>query len=223
MSENKTGKYLKYAIGEIVLVVIGILIALSINNWNETGKKEREQVVFLNNLRNDLNSDLTQLDQILKFQSEKLKLINELKDLLIISSDFEKIERHFAKTQTVANDTYFPNTGSYSTAVMSGIIPSLKPSSLKIAITNLYERYYYRLTYNGELYDKRDDEVAFKRGKFFNKLTLKLNDHAVIDDSEFVNLVTIIISDNSYYVKLCTDTRIEILQVLELIDQQINN
>lgn len=33
--ENKTGKYLKYAIGEIVLVVIGILIALSINTWNE--------------------------------------------------------------------------------------------------------------------------------------------------------------------------------------------
>jgi len=47
MSENKTGKpawpagrYLKYAIGEIVLVVIGILIALQINNWNEEEKKE---------------------------------------------------------------------------------------------------------------------------------------------------------------------------------------
>ena len=38
MEKNKTGKYLKYAIGEIVLVVIGILIALSINNWKE-GKK----------------------------------------------------------------------------------------------------------------------------------------------------------------------------------------
>jgi hypothetical protein len=36
--ENKTGKYFKYAIGEIVLVVIGILIALSINNWNENQK-----------------------------------------------------------------------------------------------------------------------------------------------------------------------------------------
>ena len=36
--ENKTGKYLKYAIGEIVLVVIGILIALQINNWNENRK-----------------------------------------------------------------------------------------------------------------------------------------------------------------------------------------
>lgn len=35
LSEGKTGKYLKYAIGEIILVVIGILIALQINNWNE--------------------------------------------------------------------------------------------------------------------------------------------------------------------------------------------
>ena len=35
MEKNKTGKYLKYTIGEIVLVVIGILIALGINNWNE--------------------------------------------------------------------------------------------------------------------------------------------------------------------------------------------
>jgi hypothetical protein len=39
--ENKTGKYLKYAIGEIVLVVIGILIALSINNWNEISKNKK--------------------------------------------------------------------------------------------------------------------------------------------------------------------------------------
>ena len=38
MEKNKTGKYLKYAIGEIVLVVIGILVALQINNWNEQRK-----------------------------------------------------------------------------------------------------------------------------------------------------------------------------------------
>ncbi len=38
LSEGKTGKYLKYAIGEIILIVIGILIALQINNWNEARK-----------------------------------------------------------------------------------------------------------------------------------------------------------------------------------------
>jgi hypothetical protein len=41
-SENKFSKYLLYAIGEILLVVIGILIALSINNWNEKGKKKTQ-------------------------------------------------------------------------------------------------------------------------------------------------------------------------------------
>ena len=46
VKDGKTTKYLKYAIGEIVLVVIGILIALSINNWNETQKLE------LRNLKN---------------------------------------------------------------------------------------------------------------------------------------------------------------------------
>ena len=39
MEQNKTGKYFKYAIGEIALVVIGILIALQINNWNEARKE----------------------------------------------------------------------------------------------------------------------------------------------------------------------------------------
>ena len=42
IEKNKTRKYLKYAIGEIVLVVIGILISLQINNWNENQKYSRE-------------------------------------------------------------------------------------------------------------------------------------------------------------------------------------
>jgi len=40
MEKNKTGKYLKYAIGEIILVVIGILIALQINNWNQNQQQK---------------------------------------------------------------------------------------------------------------------------------------------------------------------------------------
>ena len=44
--ENKTGKYLKYAIGEIFLVVIGILIALQINNWNEDRKNQKLMMVY---------------------------------------------------------------------------------------------------------------------------------------------------------------------------------
>ena len=222
MEKNKTGKYLKYAIGEIILVVFGILIALSINNWNETNKNEREQITFLNNLKKDLSNDLIQLDEILKFQKEKLSSVNELKNKLLTNKDFEEIEQLFAEISTSANDTYFPNTGSYATSVSSGKIASLNPSSLRIAITNLYERYYYRLIYNGEIYDKRDDEVSLRRGKFFNNLTSKLNSKDVIEDSEFVNLITIVLSDNLNYVERSDETKGEILNVLKLVDQRLN-
>ena len=46
MEKNKTGKYLKYAIGEILLVVIGILIALQINTWNEERLKQKELKIY---------------------------------------------------------------------------------------------------------------------------------------------------------------------------------
>ncbi|WP_439339831.1 DUF6090 family protein [Thalassobellus citreus] len=60
--ENKTGKYLKYAIGEILLVVIGILIALSINNWNENNKKEDTLNNIYSIIKKDLEQDITAIE-----------------------------------------------------------------------------------------------------------------------------------------------------------------
>ena len=57
MEQNKTGKYFKYAFGEIVLVVIGILIALSINNWNQNRLLKKEEVVLVKQLLRDANAD----------------------------------------------------------------------------------------------------------------------------------------------------------------------
>jgi len=59
LTEGKTGKYLKYAIGEIVLVVIGILIALQINNWNEERKLKATTDVYVERLINDIVADTT--------------------------------------------------------------------------------------------------------------------------------------------------------------------
>jgi hypothetical protein len=95
INENKTGKYLKYAIGEIVLVVIGILIALSINNWNENRKQHLNDIEFLKNLRAELSIDTTSLA---KRQSDYLKINNKLKKVLQLfntTSQITQSEYHF--------------------------------------------------------------------------------------------------------------------------------
>ena len=64
LSEDNFSKYLLYAIGEIVLVVIGILIALQINNWNEQRKKNEQLTQYRKNLIAELNFDLKRLDDL---------------------------------------------------------------------------------------------------------------------------------------------------------------
>ena len=64
MDENKTSKYLKYAIGEIVLVVIGILIALQINNWNEERKSNKLLQRYNQNIIAELKTDLLKLNEL---------------------------------------------------------------------------------------------------------------------------------------------------------------
>ncbi|WP_455170619.1 DUF6090 family protein [Aegicerativicinus sediminis] len=61
MEKHKTARYLKYAIGEIVLVVIGILIALQINNWNEGRKTKIDEVKLLNQIHESLNLEISDL------------------------------------------------------------------------------------------------------------------------------------------------------------------
>jgi hypothetical protein len=68
--ENKIGKYFTYAIGEIILVVIGILIALSINNWNEQRKSDTFELKMLGEVYKSISYDNYKLKYILKNRIE---------------------------------------------------------------------------------------------------------------------------------------------------------
>lgn len=67
LSEGKLGKYIKYAIGEIILVVIGILIALQINNWNENRKQQSEIIDIYNQIALDLDNDISEFSSVIKY------------------------------------------------------------------------------------------------------------------------------------------------------------
>jgi len=63
LSEGKTGKYLKYAFGEIVLVMVGILLALQVNNWNELRKKEKAEIQLYHKIIADLNTEYAVIER----------------------------------------------------------------------------------------------------------------------------------------------------------------
>lgn len=71
VSKNRLGKYLKYAVGEITLLVIGILIALSLNNWNEKRKENRLWEKYKSNLREEVTSNLEQTQALIKWHTKK--------------------------------------------------------------------------------------------------------------------------------------------------------
>ena len=74
VEQNRVSKYLVYALGEIVLVVIGILIALGINNWSETKKNKKEEKIILNNIYENLEIDFKKF----KYYEKQFKQIDNL-------------------------------------------------------------------------------------------------------------------------------------------------
>jgi len=78
MEKNKTGKYLKYAIGEIILVVIGILIALQINNWNQLNKTKKEERELLVLVKNAIKDDLKDLEDATSFVKKEIKYTDRI-------------------------------------------------------------------------------------------------------------------------------------------------
>ena len=86
--ENNTSKYLKYAIGEIVLVVVGILIALQINNWNQNRINKQNEKLILNELHKEFISNKIQLDTVLFINKRSFQSVKYIRSKLPI--DMEK-------------------------------------------------------------------------------------------------------------------------------------
>ncbi|MEO1033284.1 MAG: DUF6090 family protein [Bacteroidota bacterium] len=80
MGENKTGKYIKYAIGEILLVVLGILIALQINNWNEKRISKAKEQLLLKELHLEFRDNKAQLDTVVYYHRRALRSAEKIID-----------------------------------------------------------------------------------------------------------------------------------------------
>jgi len=126
LGEGKTGKYLKYAIGEIVLVVIGILIAISINNWNEDRKQQIELVKTYQGIENELEANLLYLSNDIENQNGIIDL--NLKSLKILYENNVDSLLVLRQTLSVFDKTL---TSGVAFPVIQSFIESEKFSKMK--------------------------------------------------------------------------------------------
>ncbi|NRD24946.1 hypothetical protein HNV10_16975 [Winogradskyella litoriviva] len=138
LSENKFSKYLIYAIGEIFLVVVGILIALSINNWNESKKLNKEIVSLSKSIINELGNDIAAFDRAI--------ILNDsvLNTSAVIFDSISQTKSGNIRKLLLLNSRYWdfrPNNAVYKSSVSSGFLTNYD-DSLEIKIINYYEKQY---------------------------------------------------------------------------------
>jgi len=216
---RKNTNYFKYAVGEIGLVVIGILIAMQVNNWNENRKIRIWEDKFLNDLKRDLQSDKQQLDDVIEFQTKKGTALEEI--MVLIKNDNEiskpKIDALFSFVQS-SNKTFFPTVGVYETALASGKTESIQNDELKYDIMNLYAHYYKRLVYNGEIYDKRVDQVSWDTKQTYSAFTKQIISWKEAKSPEFYSQVEFLWTFNKIYILLAKANLVQVDLLINLIN-----
>ena len=112
LSENKFSKYLIYAIGEIILVVIGILIALGINNWKENQKLRVQEITYLNNLKDDLETQINMLEVYIDYENIIIDHSNDIIKHYELNNKFNDADNIFSKLNDLTTRWTFTNTNT---------------------------------------------------------------------------------------------------------------
>ena len=191
LGEGKTSKYFKYAIGEILLVVIGILIALSINNWNEASKEKQLEQLYLKNLLSDLKDQNSSMEIQLSYEENFFKASgyiikkHEQNKELVIDSVFSK-----KTTFLTSRKTFVITDPTYTDLISSGNIKLIKNFSIKDKLIKYYqelERIEKIIQSNNSLLVDQYYLSAFKKYSYYYAPTiLKVYPKSIQDNDHMI-------------------------------------
>jgi hypothetical protein len=133
METGKTGKYFKYAVGEIILVVIGILIALQINNWNTTRLESSKEQLLLKNLQTDFKANIIEFNRIYKISSDAYIASNKLLEIIKTKKTISNNEEIESLIKTIINDfsSLDLSEGSIKEIINTGSLNIIKDKKLR--------------------------------------------------------------------------------------------
>ena len=179
METGKTGKYLKYAIGEIILVVIGILIALSINTWNENRKDEKKEQLILKSLKVNLYENLKLLNLAEKATTDAYNASLNLHELITPNiGRVNKIEIDSLISTMFDYFSFDANSGTINEIINSGQLNIIQNEELKNQISN----------WSGIVDDtQRDVEIANKHA--FDNMIMYLSKNGSISNLPIGNQI----------------------------------
>jgi len=224
--ENKTGKYLKYAIGEIVLVVIGILIALSVAEWNNSRHDNKTEIRLLKELHKGISEDLKTINTDLEIVNTCIADLIELDSLLKVDTPIAN-EYHYKLFGNVYGLRYLNlNKALYEDLKATGL-GIIKDEKTRSQIIKVFEDNYPYLAgfkqiellvnqVNRPYYLTNFVELKFKK-------YAKPKDFQIIwQDTYYKNIVnyrltTLKINQQAYYPKTIHEIKI----LLDLIEQYL--
>jgi Family of unknown function (DUF6090) len=221
-SENKVMAYLRYAIGEILLVMIGILLALQVNNWNELRKQSIAETEFLEGVKKDLTQDKEYIQLVLKQMHPRLEVFDQLNNLELsktLNKNINLIDSLLQIYFSPGERTFYPVSGSYQSAVSGNELNNFKNKEIISSIIKLYNSTYSRLIDNGKMLD---DRWAYLRRKYIHESRIgnfHFKDNArfseILDDMYFHYL------EVQWYSGVLKDALKEIDELLKKINDQI--
>jgi len=245
--DNKPLKYMRYAVGEIALVVIGILIALAINNWNEGRKQRQVELKYFYNLKNDLLADAQILDDMIDLSSTKVKAAKTVK----IKADRDSISSVYDFSNEIRAlvfvDEFRPNDNVYEEMKSSGNFSTIGNDELKLKLMNLKKTYleiagvheHMRNDYNVFL---EDFEKYVDWGKYFDlnksiipvldlkydsiyieshKVILEQEIHELYKNKVFLNNIFLLEINYTYIIDLFNNTKPQILEITDILNREL--
>ena len=250
METGKTSKYLKYAIGEIILVVIGILIALQVNNWNENRKDRKKELTVLSQIKEDYNSNLKQLDE--KIDIRKKAIISSKwllsyidgnptlsKDSILIhlgksgyAATFDPINQQLMGSEILSyirNDKLKHMLSSWSSEVVQVTEEEQDWNQFKddvrtpfLVKQNVIRNLIDMAWNNDEILITFTDQNATKTKVEIGKSKSQIDYESIIKIPEFESILAFGISRNAVANVQSMTLRQRILEILEIVDQEIN-
>ncbi|NNK19300.1 MAG: hypothetical protein HKP49_09130, partial [Maribacter sp.] len=197
MEKNKTGKYVKYAIGEIVLVVIGILIALQVNNWNENRNFRKTQNRYLSQLEIDIDSMHFQYKGIAQYSKAYHDNARAVYNILKSCEISQDQKASFDQLLITFNDfmILFQIRDTYEEMLSANLLAGIEDKQFKSIVTEFFAQRDAMQMYINEFkqdlsldYEVVKDHVTFGFDEM-NRPTVEYDILQLCNSSDFTNAI----------------------------------